>query len=68
MKAPLISLAICAALLVVALGLCGLGNGIGIAHADLGLAGLILFILSILGGAASLLWLLIAAIRDGSRR
>ena len=68
MKAPLISLSICAALLVVAFGLCGLRSHIGAAHVDPFLAGLVLFGLSILGGAASLLWLLIAAIRDGSRR
>ncbi len=68
MKASLVSLSICAALLVVSLGLCGLGSHIGVAHVDLGLAGLILFVLSILGGAGSLLWLMIAAIRESNRR
>ena len=68
MKAPLISLAISAGLLLLAFSVCGVGSAVAGSHADgIAMAGLILFGLSILGGLISLIWLLIAAIRQGSR-
>ena len=71
MKKALISLSICAGCLVISFGLCGLGvlhSNNNSTSDNVAMAGLAGFVLSAVGIAISLIWLLIAAIRDGSRR